>query len=294
MTTDQPGVPVLDLVAEAKIHEVLGDPAEKRLEASGVCIKDGLFYVTFDNSSRVARIAPELEAQGAGNRMFETGSQSTGYEDIAYDPRVDRFYVLIEALEVGPGRYKARVEDLDSDLRYLSGAFADFALTRANKGLEGLSCAYRDGKPYLLGLCEGNKCKGGALGRVPGKGRVQIFERGEEEWTHLSRIKLPRSLPFEDYASLDVDGERVAVVSQASSLLWVGAFRPGSWEIADKGRVYQFPKSRKGNTRYCNIEGVAWLGAERIVVVSDKAKPDEQAKRCRKKDQSIHVFAIPA
>jgi hypothetical protein len=35
------------------------------------------------------------------------------------------------------------------------------------------------------------------------------------------------------------------------------------------------------------------MAPDRLVMVSDKAKP-EQDPRCRDKDQSIHIFRIPA
>jgi hypothetical protein len=35
------------------------------------------------------------------------------------------------------------------------------------------------------------------------------------------------------------------------------------------------------------------VAADRVVVVSDRAKREGQDQRCRAKDQSIHVFAIP-
>jgi hypothetical protein len=41
------------------------------------------------------------------------------------------------------------------------------ALDRPNKGLEGLTCVRRGGHAYLLGLCEGNRCKGGAEAASP-------------------------------------------------------------------------------------------------------------------------------
>ena len=44
---------------------------------------------------------------------------------------------------------------------------------------------------------------------------------------------------------------------------------------------------------YCNMEGVTWLGNDRLVVVSDKGKSD-QPGRCARKDQSIHIFKLPA
>jgi len=37
---------------------------------------------------------------------------------------------------------------------------------------------------------------------------------------------------------------------------------------------------------------VSWIAPDRVVMVSDKAKP-EQDRRCRAKDQSIHIFRIP-
>jgi hypothetical protein len=47
-------------------------------------------------------------------------------------------------------------------------------------------------------------------------------------------------------------------------------------------------------TVYCNVEGVSWVSADTVVVVSDRAKRNGQDERCRAKDQSIHVFVIPA
>ena len=43
----------------------------------------------------------------------------------------------------------------------------------------------------------------------------------------------------------------------------------------------------------CNPEGVTWLGNDRLAVVSDKWKAD-QPKRCTRKDQSVHIFRLPA
>jgi hypothetical protein len=44
---------------------------------------------------------------------------------------------------------------------------------------------------------------------------------------------------------------------------------------------------------YCNLEGVTWLENDRLAVVSDKGKAD-QSGRCARKDQSIHIFKLPA
>ena len=47
---------------------------------------------------------------------------------------------------------------------------------------------------------------------------------------------------------------------------------------------------------YCLVEGVSWInsepGQERFVVVSDRAKSSSPG-RCRDKQQSVHLFAVP-
>lgn len=54
------------------------------------------------------------------------------------------------------------------------------------------------------------------------------------------------------------------------------------------GAVYRFPKKSYGN-----VEGISWLDDRTLVAVSDRRKAG-QPERCARKDQSIHVFGIPA
>jgi hypothetical protein len=288
-------IPELELVDEAKIRTLLGNPPEKRFEASGVCVQDDACYVIFDNTSHLARFKlTESRLSPLDSRLFPLHSPFSGYEDIAYDPQAKRFFLLIEAQKVSSGRYQARIEEYDQELNFLSTQWADFPFKHKNKGLEGLTCVYLDERLYLLGLCEGNQCKGGAKGRRPGHGRIQVFARGQDAWTHIQTIKLPESLRCEDYASLVVMGNRIAVVSQASSLLWTGTFKDRHGNFMDAGQTYRFPQNRRDQSVYCNIEGVAWLAPDLILTVSDKRKSGEQAKRCKRKDQSLHIFRIPA
>ena len=65
--------------------------------------------------------------------------------------------MLIEVQIFRQGRYKARIEEYDNDLNFLSAEWADFPFKHTNKGLEGLACVYLGEQLYLLGLCEGNK-----------------------------------------------------------------------------------------------------------------------------------------
>ena len=103
----------------------------------------------------------------------------------------------------------------------------------------------------------------------------------------------PGDRRFTDYSGISVAGDRVAIVSQESSALWVGRLAPSSWELVDAGTTYLFPRDERGRIRYGTVEGVCWLGEDEVVVVSDRAKPT-QPRRLRATDQSVHRFALPA
>lgn len=294
MVATQTAIRQLELVREAKIFDILPGSMDPRLEASGVLAKDGLFYVIFDNLPHIACIDPELSRAAGRNHMIiqERGHQA-GFEDIAYDSQAGRYYVLIESLPRGRATFMAAVQEYDEDFRYDGRAWLDFPLDRPNKGLEGLTCVHRDGQTYLLGLCEGNRCKGGAEGRVPGGGRIQVFRRGRRHWDRVAKIRLPETVRFTDYSGIAVAGDRIAVISQESSALWLGRLAPDSWQVTNAGLCYALPRTADGSIVYGTAEGVSWIAPDQVVVVSDRAKPD-QDRRCRAKDQSIHVFRIPA
>jgi hypothetical protein len=284
--------PRLELCSEAKIGDLLADPADQRLEASGVVAKDGQFYVIFDNVPHVGRIGAALLGDPAGNVLLRQPGGQPGYEDIAYDGHAGQFHLLVEALPYRSTTFMAQARTFDEDFRHVASRWLDFPLDRPNKGLEGLARMRRDGQTYLLGLCEGNRCKAGAEGRRPGGGRIQLFVEGRHRWDHAGTVRLPTAVRFEDYSSLTVVDDLVAVASQASSALWAGRFQESSWEFVDDGTTYEFPTDDRGRQLYGNVEGVAWIGPDLLVGVSDKAKPT-QPRRCRAKDRSIHVFAVP-
>lgn len=89
-----------------------------------------------------------------------------------------------------------------------------------------------------------------------------------------------------------MNGDRIAVVYQVSSALWVGDLTPSGWEVTGAGMSYALPRDADGGIRYGTAEGVSWLAPDQVVMVSDKAKP-QQDYRCRAKDQWIHIFRIP-
>ncbi|WP_409239509.1 hypothetical protein [Streptomyces sp. PA5.6] len=290
----------LRLVKEAKIQELIGDGAGTRLEASGVLYRDGAFLIVCDNLPSLIRVSSELSPKAPENgvlsraRSKKSGPSKTnvGYEDLAHDAARDHYYTLSEAEPVKSKGFRARVQEYDAKLRPIGSAQLEFDLTDANKGMEGLEWVDRSGTGHLLALCEGNFCAGGKKGRTPGGGRIQVFRREGKRWTNTATIRLPKSLPFEDYSSVSVRDGRIAVLSQASSALWVGRIDTKKWEV-DEGRVHRLPTDGKGRTVYGNPEGVSWVSADHVVIVSDRAKKGAANARFRAKDQSIHLFLIP-
>jgi hypothetical protein len=292
--------PVLELISEFKLYELLAGspgvtgPVDDRLEASGVTFQHGHLYVIFDNSPHIARLGYPLAKEHPANALMRQRGESAGFEDLAYHPRLHRHLIIIEAVRFGPGVFKPRIEEYDDDFRFVESSWVDFPMRSDNKGLEGVAYVARGEEDYALGLCEGNRCRAGREGRKPGGGRLQIFRKVESQWEHVGTLKLPKCVPFEDYASLDLVDNRVAVVSQVSSALWLGCLKDDAWEWVDDGRVYRFPRSKRGKVIYGNVEGVAWIAPDQLVFVSDRRTPGVQPKRVAKKDQSIHAFNVPA
>ena len=230
----------------------------------------------------IARIADDLQPNDT-NGLFGISHADYGYEGITYNTTKQRFYLLVEARKHARGRYKASIVEYDDDFRYLKDRPVDFTFESSNKGFEAVAHVRRNGKDYMLALCEGNKCKGGDKGRKPGGGRVLLFEKKRKCWPHSRTISLPRSLPFVDYSGMSIDDGRVAIVSQVNSMLWVGQFDEPAGRGHDEGQLYEFPRSDNGSIRYGNIEGVAWITRTRIVTVSDRRKKKNQPTRASPK-----------
>jgi hypothetical protein len=286
--------PQLAVIAERRLADLVGAPGKDAvLEASGVVARGRDFFVIFDNFRRIARIDRGLDPASSRHGWHGPLRRGEGYEDIAYSAARQRFYLLVEAQKHPDGTYRAEIEECDRAGRSLTRLWVDVPFAKRNRGFEGLSVVRWNGRDYLLALCEGNRCRSGRKGRKPGGGRIHVLEKRAGGWRSAARIKLPRRAAFEDYSAIDLRGNRVAVVSQQTSQLWLGVLRPRDWTIAGPGRVYDMPRTGKGKRLYCAVEGIAWLSPTRFVAVSDAAKPGEP-KRCRKKSQSIHIFELPA
>ena len=281
------------LLKERRISDLLDPPSHTTvLEASGVFAKGRDFYVIFDNIRRVARLDRSLSPASPRHGWFGRRRSGDGYEDIAYSPHLKRFFMLIEAEKHVDGTFKGLIDECDEAGRFLGRRWIDVPLEKRNTGFEGLFALRWKGRDYLLALCEGNKCRAGRRGRTGGGGRIHVLRRRNGLWESVACIKLPRTLDFEDYAAVSLRGRRIAVVSQQDSRLWIGTLRPDTWTIAGPGRVYDFPRTRRGRPRYCTLEGLCWLSDRTVVLVSDLSKAAYRGG-CRKRDQSIHIFALP-
>jgi hypothetical protein len=267
-------VAALSVVFEARFSDLLTPPADGRFEASGVTLKGTSALVVFDNTRDVAEVPTRLGGRRA--RWIRLPGRGTGFEDIAYSQAAKRHYLLVEAVRVRK-RTLAMIEEYDERWRLLQSTPIDWALERRNKGFEALAAWGRQ----LFAMPE----RGAS--RNPS---VMVLTHAGHEWRVVARMPLPRRAFFGDYSGLAVRGTRIAVLSQEDGCLWVGTFDPRRWRIVGSGRRYDSPRTKKGNRQYCNLEGVAWLSPDRVVVVSDRAKRGSQEKRCRKHDQSIHVF----
>jgi len=286
-------VATLRLVREQRLADLIPPPRHRGvLEASGVVARGRDYFVIFDNIRRVARIGRDLAPGSTRHTWLGTARVGEGYEDIAYSPHTKRFYLLIEAEKHPDGTFKAVIEECDEAFRYKGRRWVDIVFQKQNTGLEGLAVIRWRGGNYLLGLCEGNRCKAGRKGRKPGGGRIHVLQKTGGRWQSVARIKLPRQVKFEDYAGVAIRGQQIGVVSQATARLWVGTFKPGDWTIAGVGRQYDFPRTKKGKLLYCTVEGISWLSADTFVAVSDLSKHDFPS-RCDRKAQSIHVFRLP-
>ena len=287
--------PVLELVQEIKLWRLLpGCDAGSRLEASGVLAHDGHFHVIFDNVSTIASIDANF-AVTPDNCMVGRPDGVCGFEDITYNDQLQRYYTLVEAMPHPDGGFRPQIEEYTGGFDYLETCRVDVTFDQENKGLEGIVYLSRGNSDYVLGLCEGNRCQGGAEGRKPGGGRIHVLQKQDDAWWSITMFALPESLNFVDFAAVAVRGDLLAVVSQTSSELWVGRLDPERWEVVDDGTVFRFPRSRKkGRVKYCTVEGISWLDDSTFVAVSDRMKPGEQHAKCEKRDQSIHIFRLPS
>ena len=252
----------------------------------------------FDNLPDIVRLGTGLWSAGAPENFLSSprsAANGPGFEDIAHDPAAGRLLRADRGAARAGRATWPRSSEYDGSLRYRGSDWLDFPLDGPNKGLEGLTCSTE--RPDLPARpVRGQPVQGRPGGAAAGGGRIQVFERGgpRGSWDRTGTIRLPRALGSRTTAASRSPVTALAVVSQASSALWVGRLTDRrARELADEGTVCRFPPTPAGRTVYRTVEGVSWLGDDRVVVVSDKVKPGSEERSGRAKDQSIHVFTIP-
>lgn len=297
------------------LHELLDVEKRHPLEASGLAFlssgeEQGWrsqtdIHTVFDNFSTTARISRDLMSSAS---FLGEEESDFGYEGLTFDARAQRFYAVVEAVEKKK-RFEPEIHVYDVDWKLVSEQQVDFEVEDFNKGMEGLAHVYHEEKLYLFMLCEGNECK---TGGDRGEGRIHVFSLDEEkqEWLEVDRVKIPEEVDFEDYSGLDIQGDRIAIVSQEEGAFFLGKLllvldEEGApdWKIADRddfeggeGDVFELPRNEEGKRIFCNVEGIAFStdtdASNTLYLVSDRRKP-EQNKRCEEHDQAIHRVKLP-
>ena len=272
-----------------------------RFEASGMTVAKGYYWTVFDNMHALGHVNDQFTFKGKENILYGSGAQSDSqYEGLAYIPSRDHFLAVEEAAlhpQYGlvPMIHELAVNTTGS-LDVVRKCPILYTLTHENTGVEGLSYFEQEGREYILALCEGNSCTGGDKGEDPGHGRIILaqYQPGNCTWTTVKVIHVPETAFFKDYSGLAIRGDRVAIVSQENSALWVGHFdwRTLSFDRSRPERVFHFPRDGHCDIKYCTMEGVEWLDDVRLVFSSDKAKRN-QPYRCTDKEQSLSIFALP-
>jgi hypothetical protein len=278
----------LQFVDEEKISSLLS--GSSKYEASGVQLRSGTLYVVFDDSARIGQINTALTSG-----TLSSGSTSKSeYEGITYDDvGTPHFYVMKEM-----ENKKGKVFQYDTSLNLQSQEWTDVTFQVTNKGFEGVAYVRKGTDDYLLGLCEGNNCLD--VNQPVGNGKLKVLRQSSGSWVTETTLNIPSSANFVDYSDIALrsngDGTfKVAITSQESSKLWVGTLTTSPWGFSGTSAVYTFPKTALGETQYCNVEGVTFLSASRIAVVSDQYTSDTNPDSpCFDKDESVHIFDIPA
>lgn len=285
-------------------------PPPSKFEASAVILNPhhSEAYVAFDNIHSIARLAlPHASTNHTQNptRLLSWSDTplhfDSGFEYLAYNASSGWYLVGREAVKVNRKWHSETIDvrfEQDGKVTVGKKCVTEFEFVKQNKGFEGASVIQVGGESLLLGLCEGNFCNGGAVGRRAGNGRVVLMRRVEHgescHWETIEVVPLPAMAEFEDYSEIAVMENRVAIVSQSNSAMFVGSIDTTTGSVRfGEGRVVDFPRGRECEILYCNVEGVAWLDQGRVIAVSDSMKgKGKQQFECREKDEMVHLFAV--
>ena len=306
----------LKLVRQLPVPALFTDLKDTmKWEASGTTILNGnQVFMIFDSLDYIGYTNIFLEYRSPDNMLI--GRASVGesqFEAIMYSGDTKTFLLVREAVPDDekaktfvPSVVEARVGTEAYDV--LEECAVDYKFDSDNKGFEGGAYFAIGGERFLLGLCEGNHCQGGARGQDIGNGMAVLTKyvrdkEGKCLWSFVKELSLPKDADFVDYADITVyyddfrsgDVGTVAVVSQESSAIWVGALDIGKWEFLGPGQTMHFPRSETCEIVFCNIEGISFVDRYQIVATSDRSKATQDYK-CVGNDQvldAVQRYQIP-
>ena len=96
-------VSTLQLVCEHKFYDLMPSKKPTKLwEASGMLVKDGHYFVVFDDRSEIACLSSDLQPNHTSG-LFGKTRPDYGYEGITYNAAKQRFYLLVEARKQSSG-----------------------------------------------------------------------------------------------------------------------------------------------------------------------------------------------
>lgn len=280
------GTGTLGFVRERKISQVLPLSGINDYEASGVQLVGDQLYIVFDNMTKIGHVSLDL-LSGAYASGGSSSTQSQ-YEAITLDAHgTQHLYVAVEQSAAQVVQYDTAASGSSA-----STQTTNVTLPSANKAFEGLAWVWRNNNDYLLGLCEGFDCTGNH-GGAGGRGAIRVMAQTSGSWTaDPTVLYLPDAVRFLDYSDLalwpNADGTyKVAVTSQESKALWIGTLSGTSWSFLGDGTIYSMPSAD-----YCNVEGVTFLSATRVALVSDMSDPKTDPVGCNNKDEMVHIFDL--
>jgi len=330
---------------------------ESKFEASGVVKskfmgKEGDAYYVICDSSWSIPVFTDLSQSGSftniniehANYLIPPADLKafphevdSNWEAITYNGKKEHHIVVQESLpikdDLTPGKFKYHAIIMEVSMKHHPkpewtlelACPSEFTFRDESKGFEGLiGMDGIDGRFFLFGLCEGNYCNTGAVGKEHGNGRMVIMELDKGEgppntfkdgylvqtstclWKTLRVIDVPKVAFFEDYSDVARRGDVLAISSQQSSAMLFanmkglkdGLVDPDTFEIASEGAaVTRFAPTPDCQVQYCNVEGIEWINDRLLIGSSDSMKgggpPHGQPFLCLDKDQSMHVFALP-
>jgi len=325
---------------------------DQKFEGSGVVKVNHAFYVICDSSWSIP-VFHDLSASGRLDDIYDPKAKKherwqhensnylippadlsafphnvdSNWEAITVNEKTGQHITVQESLPLKDGKYHAIIMNVNIQhhppqwtLDYACPS--EFTFLDESKGFEGLlGMNGIDGRFFLLGLCEGNHCNTGDIGKEHGHGMMVIMELDQGEgppntfkdgylqetstcrWKTLRTVNLPSVAFFEDYSDVARRGDVIVISSQASSSLLFanmvledGLLNPETFEVTG-GQVTKFAPTSDCQTQYCNVEGIDFINDRMLIGASDSMKgggpPHGQPFMCLEKDQSMHVFALP-